>query len=380
MKPLAVLGATGSIGRQTLDVAQRFGYPVLSLGARRMSPAIVEIARRWPEARVGLVGGTADERESLTAEFGKRVLFGPDALSELAAQPGMTVVNGIVGLAGLAVTMAAAQAGNRIALANKESMVAAGPLVKDALRRSGGELIPVDSEHSAVFQCLAGEPEGSVDRIILTASGGPFRGWSATDLEAVTPEQALRHPNWAMGNRITVDSATLVNKALEVIEAVNLFDLELDQVEVVVHPQSIVHSMVRFRDGSIKAQLGQPDMRLPIAYALAYPARTDQVLPPFEFAGVSLDFESPDRQAFPALDLGYEAARHGGAAPAIFNAADEVAVEQFLAGRLGFAGIAKVIESTLLALAGLPAGSLEEVMEADRAGRGEAMERIGSAC
>ena len=293
--------------------------------------------------------GAQEERAAVRRRVReRRVSFGPESLAAAAAQVDVLVVNGVVGLAGLPVTLAAAKAGNRIALANKESMVAAGPLIKAELARSGGELIPVDSEHSAIFQCLQGERPETVSKVILTASGGPFRGFSREQLESVTPKQALQHPNWSMGKRITVDSATLVNKALEVIEAVNLFDLDLEQVEVVVHPESIVHSLVRFRDGSIKAQLGAADMRLPIAVALDLSgSRSPRFLEPFEFPGVALHFEEPDREAFGALELGYEAARQGGAAPAIFNAADEVAVEAFLKGRVGFTGITEVIAATL---------------------------------
>ncbi len=380
MKPLAVLGVTGSIGRQTLEVARELAWPVTAIGARRPSAELAQIARDWPEATIAVAGGSQEERAEFADEFGNRVSFGSESLAEAAAQPDVLVVNGVVGLAGLPVTLAAARAGNRIALANKESMVAAGPMIKAELARSGGELIPVDSEHSAIFQCLAGERPETVSKVILTASGGPFRGFSRDQLESVTPEQALRHPNWSMGKRITVDSATLVNKALEVIEAINLFDLDLEHVEVVVHPESVVHSLVRFRDGSIKAQLGAPDMRLPIAVALTYPDRATQILEPFELAGVTLHFEAPDREAFKALDLGYEAARQGGAAPAIFNAADEVAVEAFLGGRVGFNGITEVISSTMEKLPGLPADTLEEVLAADRAAREEAAGLIAGAC
>jgi 1-deoxy-D-xylulose-5-phosphate reductoisomerase len=264
--------------------------------------------------------------------------------------------------------MAAATAGNHIALANKESMVAAGALVNRALEQGGGHLIPVDSEHSAILQCLLGDAEPR--RVVLTASGGPFRGKDTSQLENVTPEEALAHPNWKMGRRITIDSATLVNKALEVLEAAALFRLGLEQVDVVLHPESIVHSLVVFGDGSIKAQLGVPDMRLPIAYALTYPDRAStEVIPDLDLSGVTLHFEAPDRVAFPALDLGYEAGRRGGTAPAVFNAADEIAVAAFLDGELGFLGIPAVIAETLDRIPVTALQSIDDVVQADREAR-----------
>jgi 1-deoxy-D-xylulose-5-phosphate reductoisomerase len=380
MKPLVVLGVTGSIGRQSLEVADHLGWPVVGIGARRPSAGLAEIARSRPEAQIAVAGGSLEEREGFSQEFGARARFGPEALEELAAAPKAVVVNGVVGLVGLPLTLAAARAGNRIALANKESMVAAGPLIRRELRRSGGELIPVDSEHSAIFQCLTGEDPESVERVILTASGGPFRTWELDKLESVTPAEALAHPNWSMGDRITIDSATMANKALEVMEAQQLFELEVDQVEVVIHPESVVHSMVRFRDGSIKAQLGAPDMRLPIAYALTFPERTADVLKPFDFAGVSLNFEAPDLARFPALALGYAAARCGQSAPAVYNASDEVAVAAFLAGRLGFRSITRIIERTMEGVGVQPVGSIEDVLSADREARSLAAAAIAGAC
>jgi 1-deoxy-D-xylulose-5-phosphate reductoisomerase len=275
--------------------------------------------------------------------------------------------------------MAALGAGNRLALANKESLVAAGPLVRAALKL-GGELVPVDSEHSALFQCLIGEHPEGVERVILTASGGPFRGWDDDRLESVTPDQALSHPTWVMGRRITVDSATLVNKALEVIEAHYLFDLDFDRIAVLVHPQSVVHSMVEFSDGSFKAHLGRPDMRIPIAYALTYPSRGRSLVESFAWPGQALMFEEPDLEGFPALGLGYEAGRRGGSAPAVFNAADEVAVEAFLQGRLGFTGIPKVIAGTIESVADVQLSSLEDVFEVDREARVAAAALIAGAC
>jgi 1-deoxy-D-xylulose-5-phosphate reductoisomerase len=379
MKPLVVLGVTGSIGRQSLEVADQLDWPVVGIGARRPGAALAEIARSRPEAQIAVAGGSLEEREEFSREFGARASYGSEALEELAARPKAVVVNGVVGLVGLPLTMAAARAGNRIALANKESMVAAGPLIRRELQRSGGELIPVDSEHSAIFQCLTGEDFESVERVILTASGGPFRTWELEKLDSVTPVEALAHPNWSMGDRITIDSATMANKALEVMEAQQLFQIEVDQVEVVIHPESVVHSMVRFRDGSIKAQLGAPDMRLPIAYALTYPERTADVLKPFDFAGVSLNFETPDLARFPALALGYAAARIGQSAPAVYNAADEVAVAAFLAGRLGFRSITSVIERTMEGVGVKPVESVDDVLAVDREARSLAA-AIAGAC
>jgi 1-deoxy-D-xylulose-5-phosphate reductoisomerase len=380
MKPLVVLGVTGSIGRQSLEVADQLDWPVVGIGARRPGAALAEIARSRPEAQIAVAGGSLEEREEFSREFGARASYGSEALEELAARPKAVVVNGVVGLVGLPLTMAAARAGNRIALANKESMVAAGPLIRRELQRSGGELIPVDSEHSAIFQCLTGEDFESVERVILTASGGPFRTWELEKLDSVTPVEALAHPNWSMGDRITIDSATMANKALEVMEAQQLFQIEVDQVEVVIHPESVVHSMVRFRDGSIKAHLGAPDMRLPIAYALTYPERTADVLKPFDFAGVSLNFETPDLARFPALALGYAAARIGQSAPAVYNAADEVAVAAFLAGRLGFRSITSVIERTMEGVGVKPVESVDDVLAVDREARSLAAAAIAGAC
>lgn len=379
-KALVVLGATGSVGRQTLEVADELGYKVVGIGARTPGPALLDLAVAHPEAAVAAAGGSLEERRFLeTALDGRSVEFGSEALTALAATRDAIVMNAVVGVAGLPHTLAALEAGNRLALANKESLVAAGPLVRAALER-GGELIPVDSEHSALFQCLVGEHPEGVERVILTASGGPFRGWDQERLEKVTPDQALRHPNWVMGKRITVDSATLVNKALEVIEAHYLFDLEFDRISVLVHPQSIVHSMVEFSDGSFKAHLGRPDMKIPIAFALTHPSRGRSLVEPFVWPGQSLTFEEPDLAAFPALQLGYQAGRVGGAAPAIFNAADEVAVEAFLQGRLGFTGIPRVIAGTLDTVANVQPSRLEDVIEIDRQARAAAVALIGGAC
>lgn len=376
-----VLGATGSIGRQTLDVATRLGLSVVGLAAGRPSAEFVALAHGYPDAALAVVGGSHAEREEFSAAVGRRrIEYGTEAVVDLAATTDVVVVNGIVGLAGLGPTLAAVTAGNRLALANKESLVAAGDLVMTAVRISGAELIPVDSEHSAIFQCLIGEPADQLARIWLTASGGPFREWPMEDLENVTPEQALRHPNWEMGRRITVDSATLVNKGLEVIETHRLFGLDYDMIEVLIHPQSVIHSMVEFSDSSVKAQLGPPDMRLPIEYALTYPGRGPRIVDEFQWAGLALNFEEPDLKRFPCLGLGYDAGRAGGSAPAVFNAADEVAVEAFLQGRLGFTGIPRVIALTLEAVAWRELAEVEAVMEVDREARQTAASLIAGVC
>jgi len=380
-RPVVVLGATGSIGRQTLEVASRLGLPVVGLAAGRPSVEFVGLARQFPDAALAVAGGSTIElteaRESLS---GRRIEGGSEAVFALAGTPGVIVVNGIVGLAGLGPTLAALAAGNRLALANKESLVAAGDLVAAARERSGAELIPVDSEHSAIYQCLTGEPAERLDRIWLTASGGPFRETPLDELEDVTPQQALRHPNWEMGRRITVDSATLVNKGLEVIETHRLFGLSYDRISVLVHPQSVIHSMVEFSDGSVKAQLGPPDMRLPIEFALMFPDRGTRMIDEFTWTGRSLTFEEPDPKRFPALGLAFESGRAGGSAPAVFNAADEIAVEAFLQGRLGFAGITRVISETLEGVPWRDLPDLPSVIEVDREAREAAAALMAGAC
>ena len=378
MKPLVVLGATGSIGTQALEVAARMGIPVAAVAARRGSDDLAKIADSHSACLVGVTSPTADEQQRFSNRFGTRTRFGPESLVELAAHEGCVVINGVVGFAGLPATLSALRAGNRLALANKESLVTAGPIVLQALAEGTGELIPVDSEHSALFQCLVGEPRPAVRKLILTASGGPFLGRRSEELEIVTPQQALAHPTWSMGPRITVDSATLVNKGLEIIEAHHLFGVPFADIEVVVHPQSIVHSLVEFADGSLKAHLGEPDMRIPIQYAITYPDRSTGSLEPFSLAGRDLTFRTPDRDAFPALELAYEAGRRGGSAPAVFNAADEVAVRAFLEGRLGFHGIPLILEKTLAATGWDEISTVADVMEADRAARAVAHGLLGA--
>jgi 1-deoxy-D-xylulose-5-phosphate reductoisomerase len=277
-------------------------------------------------------------------------------------------------------TRAFVEAGNRLALANKESMVAGGPVIAAALRSGGGEIIPVDSEHGALFQLLADHDRAAVRRLVLTASGGPFRGMSAEAVATVTPEQALRHPTWRMGPRITIDSASLMNKALEVIEAHYLFGYSYDVIEVVVHPQSIVHAMVELADGSLFAHLGEPDMRIPLRHAITHPVRGTRTAPPFPLAGLTLTFESPDLDVFPALRLGYEAGRAGGSAPAVLNAADEIAVHAFLTGRIGFSAIPVVVERTLHDVAVRPVSTVEDVFAADEEARSVAAGHLGDSC
>jgi len=371
LNPLVVLGATGSIGEQTLDVARDLGLEIAVLAARSVSPQLLQLAAAHPDADICIAepgNRIADARDALAG----RVTFGAESVYEAAGRRDHIVMNAIVGAAGLPATLAGLDAGNRVALANKESLVAGGPLVTDVRDRSGGELIPVDSEHSAIWQCLRGEDVTTVARIVLTASGGPFRGMAPTELTAVTVEEALAHPTWVMGPRITIDSATLMNKAFEVIEAHFLFDVGYDSIDVVIHPQSYVHSLVEFRDGVVKAELGPPDMRKPIRYAITAPDRPDGDPPALGLAGRTLQFEAPDLALYPALDLGYEAGRRGGTATAVLNAADEVAVEAFLDGRLSFPGIVRVVEETLNVVEAAPVTAIADVVAADREARAAA--------
>ncbi len=379
-RPVVVLGATGSIGRQTLEVVSGLGWPVVGLAARRPRAELVELAGRHPEAVVAVAEGPpSTDRRRFEAGLGRSVRWGTEEVVALARIPGAVVVNGIVGAAGLRASVAALEAGNRLALANKESLVAGGPVVLEARRRGRGELVPVDSEHSALFQLLAQVDRSEVARLVLTASGGPFRGRGAAELVEVTPAEALAHPTWKMGARITVDSATLANKGLEVIEAHLLFDVPYDRIEVVVHPQSAVHSLVELVDGAFLAHVGVADMRIPIQYALTHPER--RPCPPasaFDLVGRSLTFEAVDREVFRMLDLAYAAGRAGGSAPAVFNAADEVAVEAFLEGRLGFLDIAEVVAATLERSAVSELRTVEDVLEVDREARRRAAEVVGS--
>ena len=359
MRGVSVLGSTGSIGTSTLNVLRRHRdrFRLVALTAGSNAALLAEQVAEWRPPFSGLVSGD-----------------GPSCLIEAATRPDADiVVNAVVGFAGLEATLAALEAGKRVALANKESLVAAGDLVAEAARRGGGELVPVDSEHSGVLQCITGR-EASLKRLILTASGGPFRGWSAERVAAATVAEALNHPTWRMGSKITVDCATLANKAMEVIEAHHLFLLPYHRIEVVVHPQSIVHAFVEFADGSVLGQLGFPSMELPILYALTHPARaSDEAGRPFDPVEVgTLTFEPVQRAVFRAFHAGVEAGRTGGTAPAAFNAANEVAVGAFLAGRISFGRIAEVIEATLERHRPVPASSLEVVRGADADARRKA--------
>lgn len=341
---------------------------------RRWQPLAQQCQRFQP--RFAVISDDIDRSSISQREFpqGTEVLFGPDAVERLAAHPAIdTVVSGIVGAAGLRSAWAAIEAGKRVAIANKETLVVAGPLVMQLARKTGAELIPVDSEHSAVFQCLKSGRREDVRRIVLTASGGPFRGWSKERLETeATVQRALAHPTWQMGPKITVDSATMMNKALEIIEARWLFGLEADQISVVIHPQSIVHSMVEFVDGSVVAQLSPPDMKLPIQYALTYPDRWHGVSPRMDWTQSShLDFMTPDLDAFPALQLGFEVARRGGATGAVLNAANEVAVERFLNGSLKFTDIARACREILYAHNDDPNPTLDDLLRQDAWAREE---------
>jgi 1-deoxy-D-xylulose-5-phosphate reductoisomerase len=389
MKRIALLGATGSIGGSTLDVIARHPerFQAVALSAHRDVAGLVERCRA-SGARYAAIADPALEGElarGLRAQgLATRALAGPAALETLATLPEVdTVVAAVVGAAGLGSTLAAAAAGKRVLLANKESVVMAGPLLAAALARGGGTLIPVDSEHNAVFQCLprayAGDPQRhGVERIVLTASGGPFRGRTAAELDAVTPDQACAHPKWSMGRKISVDSATLMNKGLEVIEAHHLFGLPRSRIEVVVHPQSIIHSLVAYRDGSLLAQLGNPDMRTAIAHALAYPERVEAGVALLDLAAVAqLSFEAPDLATFRCLALAYAALEAGGTAPAILNAANEVAVDAFLNGAIGFSGIATVVAATLDAVVAGPIATLDDALAADAAARRFAAGSIG---
>ena len=381
LRPLVVLGATGSIGGQTLQVADRLNVPVVAVAARSASDGLLAIARRYPDAIV-CVADPGERRDDLVSRLGARLRFGPESLIEIAATPDTTVVNGVVGAVGLRSSLAALYAGNRLALANKESLVAGGPLIAAALEKGAGELIPVDSEHSAIFQCLVGERESSIARLILTASGGPFRGATSDDLADVSVEQALDHPTWEMGPRITIDSATLMNKAFEVIEAHYLFGVSYDRIDVVVHPQSFVHSFVEFTDGVVKAEVGFPDMRKPIQYAISYPDRAEAPHSPFSIAGLDLSFSTPDVEVFLCLGLGYEAGRAGGTATAVLNAADEVAVAAFLERQIGFLDIGYVVGDVLARHNVSMPQDVEDVLAADSEARAYAREacvRVGYA-
>jgi len=376
MNRIAVLGSTGSIGTSTLDVlaGQRESMRLVAVTAHSRWQELAEQTRKF-DVPLAVVSdeSLADSYDRSAFAAGCNVRLGADALVDLAASDAVdTVVAAIVGAAGLRSSWAAVDTGKRVALANKETMIVAGPLIVARAAETGAELLPVDSEHSAIFQCLAAGRREDVRRVILTASGGPFRGWSREQLDAVTPDDARQHPTWDMGERITIDSATLMNKALEVIEAKWLFGLEADQIEVVVHPQSVIHSLVEFVDGSCIAQLSPPDMKLPIQYALTYPERRECPSPRMDWSAAwSLDFEPPDRDAFPALDLGFEVARRGGTCGAVLNASKEAAVDRFLAGEVRFTDIPRICRAVLDAHNFDPAPSLSELLQLDAWARRE---------
>jgi 1-deoxy-D-xylulose-5-phosphate reductoisomerase len=368
-KRITILGSTGSIGTSTLDVTRSLGqrFPVTGLGARRRWRELAEQAREVGAVAVAIADPAhADEIRPLLGR-GADLLIGPEGLVELAQREDSDfIVAAIVGAAGLASTVAGVRAGKRVGLANKEALVVAGALIVPLARQTGAQLLPIDSEHSAVFQSMAAGRREEVHKIYLTASGGPFRTWTWEEMTRATVEDALRHPTWSMGPKITIDSATMMNKALEIIEARWLFDLDPGAIEVLIHPESIIHSMVEFRDGSVIAQLGTPDMRTPIQYALTYPERVDGCARRLDFSTLRrLNFEPPDPDRFPALRLGYAVARAGGTAGAVLNAANEAAVEAFQQGRLGFTQIVSVSEKVLGRHTVKSNPTLEELLDAD---------------
>jgi 1-deoxy-D-xylulose-5-phosphate reductoisomerase len=383
IRRISIFGATGSVGMSTLDLIGREpeAYEVVALTANRDVDALAQAARAH-HARIAVIGEEsryADLRDAL-AGSGIEAMAGPQALVDAASAGADWTMAAIVGCAGLAPTIAALRTGATVALANKESLVSAGALMMEAARVSGATLLPVDSEHNAIFQCLAGSRFEDVARITLTASGGPFRTYGREEMGAITPAQAVAHPNWSMGAKISVDSATMMNKGLELIEAAHLFPVGLDRIEILVHPQSVIHSMVEFRDRSTLAQLGSPDMRIPIAHALAWPARIATPCQPLDLTRIGrLDFEAPDPVRFPALRLARDAAATGGTAPAILNAANEVAVAAFLDGVIGFLDIAAIVEDVLSRYSVVMPSSMEDVLVADAGARDMAryvMERL----
>ncbi len=372
-RSITILGSTGSVGCSTLDLIERQpgAFVVEALTANGNAVRLAEQARRVG-AKLAVVADETHYQELKQALTGSGIeaAAGVQAVTEAAARPADWVMAAIVGAAGLAPTLAAVRRGAIIALANKETLVCAGSLMIAEVAHHGATLLPVDSEHNAIFQVLDFERLDAVDRIILTASGGPFRGLSYAAMAEVTPEQAVAHPNWDMGAKISVDSATMMNKGLEVIEAHHLFGLPEARIEILVHPQSVVHSMVAYSDGSVLAQMGQPDMRTPIAYTLAWPQRMTTPVARLDLAEIGqLTFEAPDATRFPALRLARQALQAGGSAPPILNAANEIAVAGFLAGRLGFLGIAEVVERTLEKIAVVPLGGLDDVWRIDREAR-----------
>jgi 1-deoxy-D-xylulose-5-phosphate reductoisomerase len=383
LKNIVILGSSGSIGKNALWVAERFPeeFRIFGLSVHSNIETLNEQIGRY-NPRLVCVSDESAAGRFLSAKTGKTVdgCSGENGLGELASHPDVDiVVNAVVGFAGLRSTLAAARAGKRIALANKESMVAGGDLVNKTIEDNNAEIIPVDSEHSAIFQCLKTGRKSEIRKLILTSSGGPFRELPQKEFQTITIEQALRHPTWKMGKKITIDSATLMNKGLEIIEAVYLFGLSPGKIEVVIHPQSIIHSMVEFVDGSIIAQLSRPDMRLPIQYALFYPERRELNVADLAFdKKIAMDFEPPDENRFPSLRLARLALETGKTAPTVFNAANEVAVEAFLNERIGFGQIFQVVEHALKNTYIEDSGSIETIIKADKSGREAAFEYISS--
>ncbi len=382
-RTLTLLGATGSIGASTLDLIRRNpgDWQVEALTAHSSAGELAKLAREFG-AKLAVVGDKSALpalREALSGS-GIEAAGGAEALCEAAKRTVDMTVSAIVGCAGLAPTMAAVERGGIIALANKEALVSAGAVMTSAVAKHGATLLPTDSEHNAIFQCLAGGKIEDVARITLTASGGPFRTWNKAAIEAATPEQAVAHPNWSMGAKISVDSATMMNKGLEYIEAHHLFPVGLERLKIVVHPQSVIHSMVEYRDRSTLAQLGPSDMRVPIASCLAYPDRMETPLEPLDLAGIGeLTFQAPNEELFPATRIAREAIEAGGAAPAILNAANEVAVEAFLAGQIGFSRITAVAETTLARYDAPPPQNLEDILVVDSEARKRAREALETA-
>ena len=378
---VAIMGSTGSIGTQTLEIIQDHPdeFEVVALGAARSVELLVEQAKKHKPQIVAISDSSLEKelRQKLPSRID--VISGPEALANASSMSDV-VINGVVGFAGLPITIAALKAGKRLGLANKESLIAAGPLIQNFRSTEGAELIPVDSEHCAIHQCLGLNPnQEAIKRIVLTASGGPFRGLSAEQLSSVSIEDALSHPTWDMGPKVTVDSSTLMNKGLEVIEAHELFGISYENIDVVVHPQSIVHSMVTFSDGATLAQMSNPDMRLCISYALTYPDRINDPFGEINWSQIiELNFEPPDKQAFPCLGIAYEAGKQKGTAPAWLNAANEEAVSAFLSGQLSWGEISEVISSTLQQWSGENVDSIESVLKADSDARSIASKLIKS--
>ncbi len=380
-KKIAILGSTGSIGRQTLEVVDEFPeqFQVVALAAGSNVDLLTEQARRYSPVLVAIMDESkASELARNLAGLNIDVVTGLNGISAAATnRQAETVVTAVSGCTGLVPTLNAIRAGKNIALANKETLVSAGALVTAEAKKHGVSILPVDSEHSAIFQCLERENR-AVSRLIITASGGPFRGRSNNELQKVTKTEALQHPNWAMGDKITIDSATMMNKGLEVIEAHWLFGVDWEQISVLVHPQSIIHSMVEYKDGSVLAHLGRPDMRIPIQYALSYPDRAGNTFPKLDLAGKTLSFEEPDLETFPALALAFAAGRRGGTLPAVMNAANEAAVNLFLQEKVSFPEITRLVDQVMSRHTVVDAPNLEQILAADVWAREETL-RLGHA-